>query len=176
MNRKLTDDQVELLRRLYLEGVPVVDIAARLGGCCTFQNVSNRAKRLGLPPRQRDTGKMPQRAMVEAYRAGTSSEQIAARLDVPGSTVRKVLRANGVQLRGRHEMAKNLRAECVRLFRAGWFRREIAAKLGLTISQVRRRIEDVLGPGNKSDGAYRRSARGFRPSGRKGIKARLVKP
>ena len=71
---------------------------------------------------------------------------------------------------------ENLRAECVRLFRAGWFRRGIAAKLGLTISQVRRRIEDVLGPGNKSDGAYRRSARGFRPSGRKGVKARLVKP
>jgi hypothetical protein len=34
----------------------------------------------------------------------------------------------------------------------------------------------VLGDGKKEDGALRRSARGFRPSGRKGVKARLVKP
>ena len=176
MKRKLTDDQVELLRRLYLEGVPVVDIAARLGGCCTFQNVSNRAKRLGLPPRQRDTGTMPQRAMVDAYKAGMSSEAIAEKIGANGSTVRKVLRANGVKLRDRHERTVDRRAECVRLFRMGWFRREIAAKLGLSISQVRDRIRSVLGDGKKEDGALRRSARGFRPSGKKGVPAKLVRP
>lgn len=175
MNRKLTDDQVELLRRLYLEGVPVVDIAAQLGNC-TFQNVSRWARKLGLPPRQRDTGTLPQRRMVEAYSSGMSSDEIGRRMGVCPSTVRIILRANGVQLRGRYDLVDDRRGECVRLYRLGWFRREIAAKLGMTISQVRRRIVSVLGLSDKAEGPRRLAARGYRTPGKKGGKARLVRP
>jgi len=147
----------DLLRDLYLSGMKLADIAARVG--CTASNVSDRAKRMGLPPRQRSTGDLPQKAIVAAYRSGMSSERIAAKVGGDGSVIRNVLRANGVVLRGRHDLVIDLRGECVRLFRAGWFCREIAAHLGITTFMVRKRVNMVLGKGTKGDGGRRRSAR-----------------
>ncbi len=156
--RKIPAEKMEVLERLYRQGVPVEEIGRQCG--CVTATVCKWARRLGLPMRNRHASEFPAMAIVNAYREGMSVNAIANKLGrICHRTITSVLRDRGVKLRGSNRQWPDLRAECVRMYRAGYFFREIGARLGLTVAQVGERVRSVLGSGKKSDGPNRRDAR-----------------
>lgn len=149
---------VDKIADLYLAGIKVIDIAAQLG--VARSSVDYWARKRGLPRRHRHSGIYPQRAIVAAYEHGESATSLGRRFGRkdPG-TILAILRANGVKVHGRNDRRKMTKvAECVRLYRQGWFHREIGKLLGLTRRQVELRVASVLGR-NPGDGGRRRGAR-----------------
>ena len=139
-------DHAELVK-LWLEGVKLADLATRYG--CSTQAIHRRAMKVGLPPRARSTGTLPQKAMVRAYLEGQTADEIGAAVGRTGSTVLDVLRAHGVTIRRAVIRVPNLRRECIRLWRAGLNDSQIGNRLGLSSQQVSRRIRSLVGPRQK---------------------------
>mgnify|MGYP003543840422 FL=1 len=158
MTRKLSPEQVDLLRQLYLDGEKMRTIAERVG--CSIANVDDRARRMGLPRRTVSSGDLPQREIVRAYVDDrVSAESIAGRFGCDRFMITRILRMRGVRIRGRHGNPPDLRAECVRMFRSGLHYHEIGKRLGISVGQVGRRVRSVLGKGARHDGSARRAAR-----------------
>ena len=157
MTRKLSPGQVDLLRQLYLSGEKLRVIAGRVG--CSIANVDDHARRMGLPRRSVSSGDLPQRDIARAYDEGTPATLLADRFGCDKQTITRILRVRGVKTRGRHGNPPDLRAECVRMFRSGLHYHEIGKRLGLSVTQVGRRVRSVIGKGSKHDGSTRRAAR-----------------
>jgi len=139
-------DHAELVE-LWLEGVKLADLAARYK--CSTQAIHRRAMKIGLPPRARSTGTLPQRAIVRAYLEGQTANEIGDALGCSHSTILDVLRAQGVTIRRPVIRVPDLRSECIRLWRAGLNDSQIGARLGLSNQQVSRRIRSLVGPRQK---------------------------
>lgn len=142
----------ENLRRLWATDATVVEIGAAIGASRTW--VSDCARKLGLPPRAVNTGSLPVAKIEHAYVAlQLSAEEIRNRLlpqfpTLSETTIKRVLKNRGVKMRpGKLRGSDAYVTECVRLFRAGWRHRDIAARLGLTTSQVGHRCRRILGAG-----------------------------
>ncbi len=143
-----------LLRKLWATDATVTEIGQRIGASRTW--VSMRAKKLGLPARACSTGALPAAKIEHAYvTLGMTAEEIRDQLraqfpTIAATTVRRVLRHRGITIRpGKVRTADAYVVECVRLRRAGWEHAAIAAKLGLTVSQVGHRCRRILGAGKR---------------------------
>lgn len=151
---------LNLLRKLWVEGVRNRDIAVQLG--CSWQHVSALARRAGLPKRLRSSGDLPQRAMVLAYESGESANSIARRAGCSLDTCLRILRMHGVPIRGRNgrngHWLKDAEA-CVRLHRQGFTYRQIGQRLGLTYAQVGHRIARLVGRNGHGSNAWKRQPR-----------------
>lgn len=140
------------LRQLWADGVTTAAIGAEFG--VTKNCVSERARRIGLRRRNIAPGSLPATAIEAAYREGKTLEEIKDELrplfpTLSRSTINRLLRSRGVSIRPATVRTADNRAQCVRLFRAGVPRAEIARRLGMTLKNVQRRIRQVLGPGRK---------------------------
>lgn len=140
------------LRALWATDATCTEIGKAIGASRTW--VSARAKKLGLPRRSVSTGALPAAKIAHAYvELGMTAEEIRDQLraqfpTLAATTVRRVLEQRGIAIRkGIRRGHDAYLAECVRLYRSGMFHREIAAKLGLTVSQVGHRCRRILGSG-----------------------------
>jgi hypothetical protein len=90
------------LRRWYPQGVPVVEIARRLGR--TAHAVDGRRRLLGLPPRRRprEWSARQDALLLASRRAGIPARIVADRLGLPLETVRRRGRAVDPRVAGRH--------------------------------------------------------------------------
>lgn len=151
-----------LLLELYRQGVPTKEIGKRLG--CSDSVVCKRAKTAGLPPRCRCSGTRPSKWIVTAYVQHRLSLAAIAKLlrdagdtTLGATTVKSILLARGVKLRKRQEPPPGAASahDCVRLFRMGWSRVQIAKHFHMSRDQVARRIWSILGPGIRGVQHYR---------------------
>lgn len=136
------------LRTMWLAGVPVLEMGRQLGVSKTF--VSKRAHRIGLPRRIGTTATLPGNAIERAYvQHGMTADEIADQLGTNDTSIVRVLRSRGVQMRPAGVRCLNMQAECVacvKLFRAGLSMQQVALRTGLSRNQTRHRIRKVLGP------------------------------
>lgn len=147
MTKPIPIDEADL-RAQWAAGTLLRVLAIRYG--CTKNVVSQRAQRLGLPKRLRSSGERPQRAMVRAYLNGSTVNEIAEVVGCSHSTVGRILRMHGVELRGRSGRADKswlaLAGECVKLVLAGFTHAQIGRRLGLTRAQVLHRVHRIIAP------------------------------
>lgn len=155
VHQKVIYDEAEF-RRLWASGMPVVDIGKHFGVAHGW--ASAQAQKLGLPRRATKHRDLPIYAMKLAYENGKTSTEIADELrpkfpTISGSTVRRLLRDAGdvAMRRGMKRGAPNA-AECVRLFRAGLSRPEIARRMRSTVERVSHAIRRVMGSGPRGGG------------------------
>ena len=161
---------LDKLRALWTEGVPVHEIGVRLG--CSRAYASAVALRIGLPRRAINGCELPGREIIRVYTHHRMSpriilEQLRPRFPtLHVTTIRNVLRRAGV-IRPRGAMPVEKVAECVRLARQGLECREIGRRLGLTPDQVEYRIHKVMrvGSGRKTNLPLR-DVRSLRRSGK----------
>jgi len=148
-HRRFPRDEIVRLARA---GVILREISRRVG--CSVSHAGNVARAAGLR-RLRDPASWPRTKIVVAYRAGLSASEIARRLGCAHSQVCDILHQAGVELRPRTDPTEI--ATCVTLWHRGYFHREIATMLGLTVDQVRYRVRKRVRAGHT--GAARRWAR-----------------
>lgn len=155
MTRRVVYD-VEEFRRLWESGIGVREIGRRYGVAHGW--ASAQAQKLGLPRRATKHADLPLYAMKVAYENGKTSKEIADALNpkfptLSPTTVRRLLRESGdvTMRKGMNRSAPNA-AECVRLFRSGLSRQEIAWRMRLTVERVSHAIRRVMGSGPRGGG------------------------
>lgn len=101
MTRRLSPEQVALLRQLYLDG-EAIDLIAERVGCCS-SSVDYRSRSMGLPRRTVSSGSLPHIEIVRAYvDDGATAKAIAALYGCCPDTIVTILRMRGIRIRGRN--------------------------------------------------------------------------
>lgn len=104
MGRLAIEADADEFRRMWADGETCAAIGERFGASGGW--ASQRAARLGLPPRKTPGGVLPARAMELAYAHGASLRRIRRELraawpNLSITMVRRALSQRGVRIRGR---------------------------------------------------------------------------
>lgn len=148
----------EEFRRLWMADATCQEIADRFGAKRAWPSLT--AKRMGLPSRQTKHGTLPVAAIVAAYVAGQSLDDIRLALrpkfpKVSNHMLATYIRSRGVELRPNGRVRKLPIAEVVRMSRAGVVDRIIGQRFGCSPSGVAKIVRAVLGP--RPHGGHRHS-------------------
>lgn len=155
MTHKRIEYDADEFRRLWASDMSCREIGKRYG--VSHNWASDTAKELGLPRRAVKRGDLPLYAMRVAYANGMTSDEIARSLrhkfpSLASATVRRWLKQAGDKLRPGKVRSKLNPAECVRLFRAGMTRTQIAQRFKVHTNRVSYAIRTILGAGTKGTG------------------------
>lgn len=149
MTRRPIPWDYDLLRELWLAGVPTKEIAARFG--TNPKRVSGRAIEIGLPKRQKGSGAVRGYMAEVLYLQGNTLQQVADQLGSNISTIRRVLLSRGVKTRPQSSRFYNdTTTRIIQLYRKDPERytySTLGKMFGLKPNQVGHRIRKVLGSG-----------------------------
>lgn len=157
-NRVVDHERIVAMAR---EGRAYHEIGRAVG--CSTKYAHCIARRHGVPRRQHSAASLPQRDIVRAYcEGGMSSNEIGKRTGLAHSTILRVLRLNGVRIRGcaaRHECTPEQLRRVLALWNRGWSQADIGAAMGLRVWQVRWRLHKSIPVPSRGIGAKREAWR-----------------
>lgn len=112
-------------------------------------------------------------ALLDAYRAGATPPQLAARFGIMPTTVRRILDSSGIQRRddrrghsgGGNRIPAETRAQVVRLYAEGLSKPRVAARLGIGVQSVNRIMNEA--------GVTARQRQSGQHDGARGLKDRI---
>lgn len=128
---------LEKLKALWQQGLPVKEVAAALG--CSEACASKYAMRLGFPRRRPGSYKVPVRLCLQLYDEGVGSTALAKKFGVCPGTIIRILRLHKRDVRNKTVLDDPRTALCVRLRRKGFTCPEIAKKLSMSETAVSNR-------------------------------------
>lgn len=145
----------EEFRKLWASDLSCKDIGKHYGVGHNW--ASDTAKELGLPRRAVQRNSLPLYAIRVAYANGRSSDEIADELrakfpTLSSTTVRRYIKQAGDKTRPGKVRSKLNPAECVRLFRSGMTRTQIAQRFKVNTNRVSYAIRTIIGAGKKGTG------------------------
>lgn len=146
--RHLIEWDDSLLTELYLGGVPLKEIAERLG-VRSAARVDGRRAQLGLPKRQKGSGPISKTMVENLRRNGYTIRKIAETLGSSIGTVARILKQRGVPRRShKHRLHNETTAAIVRAYRSGITSYQVLGRMfKMKPNQIGHRIRKILGPG-----------------------------